>query len=70
MKRSLLPLLAALAVPTAAYAESAWLVMSYTSGRFGMIEKIEMRDRTQCDAEGQKWAAIATDAFYICLKGK
>ena len=50
MKRFLLPLLALIALPTAVYAESIWLVVRYAtslSGEDGVaaaIEKIEMRD--------------------------
>ena len=51
MKRLLLPLLAALALPTAVNAESVWLVIAY--GNVGMV-KIEMKDLDQCIEEGDK----------------
>ncbi len=85
MKRSLIPLLALLALPTAAYAESTWLVIRLVSGakvnRVSSMEKIEMRDMTQCQEEGAKWVAAPRMKFekanynysqfgFICLTGK
>jgi len=85
VKRFLIPLLAAVALPTAANAESTWLVIRYVSGamayRNTSMEKIEMRDMTQCQEEGAKWVAAPRMEFekknynysrfgFICLTGK
>ena len=55
MKRLLLPLLAALALPTAVNAESYWLVLRWKFSSSGGLEKIEMNDLDQCNTEGKKW---------------
>ena len=52
----LLPLLAALALPTAIKTESIWLLLTYAghsskAGVFSAIKKIEMKDLSEC----QKW---------------
>tara|TARA_Y100001968_G_scaffold280565_1_gene277189 strand:+ start:58431 stop:58763 length:333 start_codon:yes stop_codon:yes gene_type:complete len=67
MKRLLLPLLAALAIPTAASAESYWLVIYKTHcGVSGQnpcgvaMEKIEMKSLKQCEENGQDWISPAT----------
>ena len=72
MKRLLLPLLAALALPTAVNAESYWLIVRV--GATG-IEKIEMGSMAQCQEEGQKY--IKGNNFYAkiaksfhCVTGK
>ena len=83
MKRYLLPLIAALALPTAASAESVWLVLRYLSGvsfRAGAaIEKIEMRDMEQCELMGAKWMGAKETGTekrrdrvfaYTCIEGK
>ncbi len=67
MKRLLLPLIAALALPTSVNAESIWLVISksYT------MEKIEMKDMEQCKEMGNFWSKNATGfAQWVCLSGK
>ena len=58
IKRLLLPLLAALALPTAVNAESYWLILTY--GRGGVvgvrgIKKIEMASLEACEKEGRRW---------------
>ena len=55
MKSLLLPLLAALALPTAVNAESYWLVLRWKAGGSGSLEKIEMQSFEQCESEGEKW---------------
>ena len=82
MKRLLLPLIAALAFPAAANAESVWLVLRYmgynerTSA--GGLEKIEMKDMDQCQLMGAKWMSTertgwehrVTTFGFECLEGK
>jgi len=48
MKRLLLPLIAALALPTTANSEQTFLIME-----FG----VEMVDMKQCEQEGERWLA-------------
>ena len=70
MTRLLLFLLAALALPTAANSESAWLVLYV--GKSG-LEKIEMSDLDQCIKNGETYKAMETAGLfknYVCLKGK
>tara|TARA_B100000965_G_scaffold250222_1_gene210421 strand:+ start:1611 stop:1832 length:222 start_codon:yes stop_codon:yes gene_type:complete len=52
MKRLLLPLLAALALPTVVNAESYWLIIYM--GKTG-LEKIKMRNLDHCEKEGNLW---------------
>ena len=82
MKRFLLTLLAVIALPTAANAESIWLVMRYATsikgedGVAAAIEKIEMGTMTQCELMGAKWIASQTKPEqrsqfnFVCIKGK
>tara|TARA_A100001011_G_scaffold290845_1_gene302361 strand:- start:47 stop:256 length:210 start_codon:yes stop_codon:yes gene_type:complete len=69
MKRLLLPLLAALALPAAVNAESVWLVIAY--GNVGM-EKIEMKDLDQCIEQGEKLKQKQKllRHQYFCIEGK
>ena len=56
MKRLLLPLIAALALPTAVNAESVWLWLRATHSSGGASqEKILMKSIEQCKSEGKKW---------------
>ena len=71
MKRLLLPLLAALALPASVNAESVWLVISNTQES----KKIEMNDMEQCKEIGEFWAmnANAANGFFAswsCSSGK
>ena len=55
MKRLLLPLLAAIALPTAVNAESYWLVLILGMGgndKPAAFEKIEMSSMEDCQKEG------------------
>lgn len=56
MKRLLLPLLAGLALPTAANAESYWLLIGVGKNSYGgaTLEKIEMKSLATCESEGKK----------------
>ena len=59
MKSLLLSLLASIALPTAANAESTWLIIRYQAGTSWKspvaMEKIEMSNMEQCELEGAKW---------------
>ena len=78
MKFLLLSLVAAISLPTAATAESVWLVLRSWGGKG--IEKIEMKDMDQCELMGAKWSGTKLtkeeEGFgrvsftYECLKGK
>ena len=85
MKRLLLPLLAAIALPTAVNAETVWLILRYGSVNAGMprmaaaasLEKIEMKDLNHCKSEGDKWAQSILPKgekksllTYHCIVGK
>ena len=82
MRKLLLPLLAAIALPSAVNAESVWLVMRYATsiahedGVAAAVEKIEMRDMSQCELMGAKWIASKAKPeqrstfHFACIKGK
>ena len=73
MKRLLLPLLAALALPTAVNAESYWMVISAASNSSASLEKIEMASMEQCNEQGKIFKTatyMKRNVQYICLKGK
>ena len=79
MKRLLLPLLAALALPTAVDAETHWLILSYNqwSPEFpSALEKIEMESVEACYKEGNRWINSPTqpsskrDRSFHCVVGK
>lgn len=61
MKNFLLPLLAALALPTAANAETVWLILRYATDLHGAngvgaaLEKVQMADMQECEMAGAKW---------------
>ena len=62
LKHLLLPLLAALALPTAASAESHWLIIKARHCGVSLnvecgvaLEKIEMKSLAQCEKNGEKW---------------
>ena len=72
MKHLLLPLLAALALPTAVNAESYWLilVLEEYSG-VGALEKIEVSSMDECSQQGKRWReSYRTLRNYWCIKGK
>tara|TARA_Y100001968_G_scaffold179396_1_gene164297 strand:+ start:361 stop:606 length:246 start_codon:yes stop_codon:yes gene_type:complete len=81
MKRLLLPLLAALALPNSVNAESTWLILRWRFFDAGGLEKIEMEDMEQCELMGTKWTAAKLSPIekrnpitlvfgYECLEGK
>ena len=53
MKRLLLPLLAALALPTAVNAESYWLVLS-SAGKDRPLIRIKMKSMEHCEEQRKK----------------
>ena len=81
MKRLLLPLIAALAIPTAVSAETYWLVLrEQGNGRFARaaFEKIEMKSMAECHEVGEKlferwWPTgdkFHLNSTYACVVGK
>ncbi len=78
MKRLLLPLLAALALPNAVNAESYWLILTYGVGGTGAggLEKIEMASIKACEKEGRRWEESKTQGVnsklrrFHCVVGK
>ena len=77
MKRLLLPLLAAIALPTAINAESHWLILTYGGkGHYGAVEKIEMENASKCESEGRQWENSPTQGEkswvrrFHCVMGK
>ena len=82
MRRFLLPLIASIALPTAANAESVWLVLRWRVSKAGGLEKIEMKSIEQCELMGAKWTAAkrtkgenfygeqGTVFGYECINGK
>ena len=82
MRKLLIPLLAAFALPTAVNAESVWLVLRYMGynerSSAGGLEKIEMKDMDQCQLMGAKWVStgrttyehIVTTFGFECIQGK
>ena len=78
MKRLLLPLLAAIALPTAVNAESHWLIINLgnNNGTITSLEKIEMPSAEACVIEGRKWENSPTQGYeskrrrFHCVIGK
>ena len=68
MRKLLIPLLAAFALPTAVNAESYWLVLRYEDPDGIALEKIEMESMEQCEEQGKKWKYGYR--YYTCLIGK
>ena len=62
MKRLLLLLLAAFALPTAASAESYWLILTYGVGQNhdDRLEVIEVANASACEIKGREWVESAT----------
>ena len=70
MKRLVIALIAAIALPTAVNAESYWLIL-VKKGKGGALEKIEMPNIKACESEGEKWRAInKMGRDYSCIIGK
>ena len=83
MKRLLISLIAAISLPSAANAESTWLILKYQSGPYSdssvALQKIEMRNQAQCELEAAKWMGSRDSIMdkgrkrgysFVCLKGK
>ena len=77
MKRFLIPLSAALALPTTVNAESYWLILTYGyKGYYGAMEKIEMENAEKCESEGRQWENSPTQGEksgarrFHCVTGK
>ena len=74
MKRLLIPLLAALALPTAVIAESYWLILRVDDDSGIALEKIEMKSMEQCEEQGEDWSSSfaigRSDSYYKCFIGK
>ena len=85
MKRLLLPLLAALALPTAVNAESVYLVVKTTTGSMmrenGQLMVVPMKTIDGCEEAGQKlvsserfikgkFGKITRDISFECLESK
>ena len=73
MKKFLILILAALALPTAVNAESYWMVISAASSGSASLEKIEMASMEQCNEQGEIFKTatyMKRNVQYICLKGK
>ncbi len=79
MRRILLPIFAAIALPLGAKAESVWLIIRWKYTGAGGLEKIEMKNMDQCKRMGETWReAEQTNREkkskamfeYQCLKGK
>ncbi len=70
IKRLILPLIAALALPTSVNAESYWLILIQVSTGKG-FEKIEMESMEQCEEQGKIFLGyIVRNSWYLCLTGK
>ena len=69
MKCLLLPLLAAIALPTAFNAETHWLIMRSTPSK---LIKIPTNNLEDCEASGVKYkkAKLTKYPSYVCIKGK
>ena len=73
MRKLLIPLLAAIALPTAVNAESYWLILRVDDDDSGVaLEKIEMKSLEQCEEQGDDWkyGGFGSSKYYKCLIGK
>ena len=85
MRKSLVPLLAALALPTAVKAESVYLVVKTTTGSMmrenGQLMVVPMKTMDGCEEAGQKlvsserfikgkFGKITRDISFECLESK
>jgi hypothetical protein len=75
MKRLLLPLLAALALPTAVNAESTWLILQLTTmknsgaGAYA-LEKVKVSSWDSCTRQGQQWTDSHNTRNHWCIQGE
>ena len=77
MRKLLIPLLAAFALPTAVNAESHWLIINYIHLKTAAsMEKIQMNSAEECQREVEKWTSSSTHLMnentrqFHCIKGK
>ena len=74
-------MIAALALPTSAMAESYWLVLLYgksfdqNGAVAAALEKIQMNNMADCQKEGSNWLSSKTikatrDKGFHCVRGK
>ena len=56
-------------LPTAAYAESVWLI-AMMGGQGGGMTSIEMRDMAQCREQQEEWRRVMPSSDSACIKGK
>ena len=77
MKRLIISLLTALALPTGVNAESHWLILTYGwKGYYGAMEKIEMESAAKCESQGRQWEDSPTQGEksgarrFHCITGK
>ena len=73
MKRFLIPLLAALALPTAVNAESYWLILGYAEG----VTRVQVESMEQCEEQGRIYSSSKVNTKgsvdqkrYWCVVGK
>ena len=59
-------------LPTATKAESIWLILGVDEDNEFTIDKIEMKDMTQCKEQGEIWrfSKMNKRTKDLCLKGK
>ncbi len=62
-------------LPSAANAESFWLVLKISGRKSSAnLEKIEMESLAQCEEQGEYWKSKDPNRFenldFVCLKGK
>ena len=59
-------------LPTAAKAESVWLILGVDETNEFSFDKIEMKDMSQCKEQGEIWrfSKMNKRTKYLCLKGK
>ena len=76
MKRLLLPLLAAIALPTAVNAESYWMIIMLATSKGNSLEKVEMTSIVQCEEQAEKIKkdfkerGLYQSFDFSCIKGK
>ena len=75
MKKLLIPLLAAIALPTAVNAESYWLILGWSWNTYtAELDKIEVESMEQCREQGEyfrtKGDGFIRGMSFKCLKGK
>ena len=71
MRKLSIPLLAALALPTAVNAESYWLILESSHNNWGFaLEKIEVNSMSSCEKQGESWKKSWKARNYWCIIGK